>query len=277
MHATALIAEDEPLLAEALRLQLMQLWPGLQLLPVAMDGDDVVERALADRPDVLFMDIRMPGRSGLDAAEAIAEAWPADAHLPLLVFVTAYDEHAMAAFERHAVDYVLKPVQSERLAATCRRLQSLLAQRLSTAPDEDASHTQALDAMRALQEPDADDNAEAPLPATLRVLQVAVGTSLKFVRLDNVQYFEAADKYIRVVTTEAGAPGGGELLLRTPLRELIPSLDPERFWQVHRGIVVNIDHIDRVTRQHGKLRVHIRGQDATLEVSRMFTHLFRAM
>ncbi len=276
MQATALIAEDEPLLAEALSIQLTQLWPELRLLPHAWDGDEVVERALAERPDVLFMDIRMPGRNGLDAAEAIAEAWPADAPLPLLVFVTAYDEHAVAGFERHAVDYVLKPVQPERLAATCRRLQALLAQRQSSPATDEASlqAIEALEAMRALQEPDVE---ETPLPATLRVLQVAVGTSLKFVRVDNVQYFEAADKYIRVVTTEPGPPGGGELLLRTPLRELIPSLDPERFWQIHRGIVVNIDHIDRVTRLHGKLRVHIRGEDDTLEVSRMFTQRFRAM
>lgn len=286
MQATALIAEDEPILAEALALQLQQLWPELVLLPTALDGDEVVERALQEQPDILFMDIRMPGRNGLDAAEAITEAWPAHAPLPLLVFVTAYDEHAISAFERHAVDYVLKPVQTERLAASCDRLKRLLAlrHRVPPADDADAAHAvadileeaaeeaAALEALRDLQAADSD-----VAPQRLRVLQVAVGTALKFVPVDSVLYFEAADKYVRVVTAESRHAQGAELLLRTPLRELIGGLDPERFWQIHRGIVVHIEAIDKVTRLHGKLRVHVRGQDDTLEVSRMFTHRFRAM
>jgi DNA-binding LytR/AlgR family response regulator len=298
MHATALIAEDEPILAEALALQLQQLWPELTLLPTAMDGDEVVERAVLERPDILFMDIRMPGRNGLDAAEAIAEGWPDDAPLPLLVFVTAYDEHAISAFERHAVDYVLKPVQTERLASTCDRLQRLLSQRMRQATDasgdevaaddaDDAGMDAALDAADHLS----DVGSEAALDALrelqthdgrattqrLRVLQVAVGTMLKFVPVDTVLYFEAADKYVRVVTSESRHVAGAELLLRTPLRELIHALDPDRFWQIHRGFVVQIDAIDKVTRVNGKLRVQMRGQEDTLEVSRMFTHRFRAM
>lgn len=292
MHPTALIAEDEPILAEALALQLQQLWPELRVLPPAMDGDEVVERALHEQPDVLFMDIRMPGRNGLDAAEAITEAWPMDAPLPLLVFVTAYDEHAMAAFERHAVDYVLKPVQTERLASTCQRLQRLLAQRHpgGTATGERLAlaarepDQAALDALRALQEAEAeadgdalDDAPQEAAASRLRVLQVAVGTALKFVPVESVLYFEAADKYVRVVTAESRQTAGADLLLRTPLRELIGSLDPEQFWQVHRGIVVNIAAIDKVNRINGRLRVHIRQQEATLEVSRMFAQRFRAM
>ncbi|MEY2842490.1 MAG: hypothetical protein RI920_527 [Pseudomonadota bacterium] len=293
MHATALIAEDEPILAEALALQLQQLWPELTLLPTAMDGDEVVERAVLERPDILFMDIRMPGRNGLDAAEAIAEAWPDDAPLPLLVFVTAYDEHAISAFERHAVDYVLKPVQTERLASTCDRLQRLLSQRMrqdahassDEATDDtddaaldaadhlsDVGSEAALDALRELQTHDGRATTQR-----LRVLQVAVGTMLKFVPVDTVLYFEAADKYVRVVTSESRHVAGAELLLRTPLRELIHALDPDRFWQIHRGFVVQIDAIDKVTRVNGKLRVQMRGQEDTLEVSRMFTHRFRAM
>ncbi|MEY4765899.1 MAG: hypothetical protein RI907_2572 [Pseudomonadota bacterium] len=290
MQPTALIAEDEPILAEALTLQLQQLWPDLNVLPPAMDGDEVVERALREQPDVLFMDIRMPGRNGLDAAEAITDAWPVDAPLPLLVFVTAYDEHAITAFDRHAVDYVLKPVQTERLASTCERLQRLLTQRgsrnrLIAAEGADAvdAEQSALEALRALQEADADAEADAdeqgssaPV-ARIRVLQVAVGTTLKFVPIDTVLYFEAADKYVRVVTAESRQTSGAELLLRTPLRELIGSLDPEQFWQVHRGIVVNITAIDKVNRVNGRLRVHVRGQEDTLEVSRMFAQRFRAM
>ncbi len=294
MRPTALIAEDEPILAEALSLQLQQLWPDLQVLTPAMDGDEVVERALSEQPDILFMDIRMPGRNGLDAAEAITDAWPVDAPLPLLVFVTAYDEHAMAAFERHAVDYVLKPVQTERLAATCQRLQRMCAPR---APGHNAgAHSglvaarepeqASLDALRALleaeQEADTDGDIDHPTtpaaePSRIRMLQVAVGSALKFVPIESVHYFEAADKYVRAVTAEGRQVPGAELLLRTPLRELIGSLDPEQFWQIHRGIVVNIAAIDKVTRINGRLRVHIRGQDDTLEVSRMFSQRFRAM
>jgi DNA-binding LytR/AlgR family response regulator len=264
MHATALIAEDEPILAEALALQLQQLWPELTLLPTAMDGDEVVERAVLERPDILFMDIRMPGRNGLDAAEAIAEAWPDDAPLPLLVFVTAYDEHAISAFERHAVDYVLKPVQTERLASTCDRLQRLLSQRMRQ--DAHASSDEATD-----------DTDDAALDAADHLSDVGSEAALDALRELQTHDGRATTQRLRVVTSESRHVAGAELLLRTPLRELIHALDPDRFWQIHRGFVVQIDAIDKVTRVNGKLRVQMRGQEDTLEVSRMFTHRFRAM
>ena len=303
MHATALIAEDEPILAQALSNQLGRHWPQLQLLPVATDGGQAVDTALAQLPDVLFMDIQMPVKNGLDAAEQIMDQWPASHPLPLLVFVTAYDEYAVPAFERAAVDYVLKPVQSERLAATCERLARLLRLRsldqAAAAPTDaaDASQPapdaqeQALDALRALQsstspvqdEADADaEDTAPPLPTTgtrppLKIIQVAIGANLRMVPVDEVLYFEAADKYVRLVMANSDAPGVTDLLIRTPLRELVPRLDGEQFWQVHRSIVVKLSAIEQVSRQYGRLRVHIKGRSETLEVSRMYAHLFKAM
>lgn len=286
MNATALIAEDEPILAQALSNMLLRLWPGLQILPLAQDGGQAVEMALSHLPDVMFLDIQMPDRDGLDAAQAIVEAWPTTKPLPLLVFVTAYDEYAVTAFERAAVDYVLKPVQTPRLAVTCERLQQLLKQR---SPQQD---DRVLDGLRSLssaplhpldqtldEQPDAGQamtpSSSTPLPP-LKVLQAAVGNGLQIVQIEDVLYFEAADKYVRIVTANADAHAA-ELLIRTPLRELVPRLDAHLFWQVHRSIVVNVKAIDRVTRVYGRLRVHVRGRPETLEVSRMYAHLFKAM
>jgi DNA-binding LytR/AlgR family response regulator len=286
MNATALIAEDEPILAQALSTMLLRLWPELTILPLAQDGGQAVEVALSSLPDVMFLDIQMPDRDGLDAAQAIVEGWPDGKPLPLVVFVTAYDEYAVAAFERAAVDYVLKPVQTPRLAVTCDRLKQLLRQR--SPQQEDGM----LDALRSLsgtvgQTHQADEVAPAdtddacgpashsPLPP-LRVLQAAVGSGLQLVQVEDVQYFEAADKYVRIVTGHPGTQAA-DLLIRTPLRELIPRLDADLFWQIHRSIVVNVKCIDRVSREYGRLRVHVKGRPDTLEVSRMYSHLFKAM
>jgi len=299
MNATALIAEDEPILAQALSKQLQRHWPELRLLPVATDGGQAVDTALAELPDVLFMDIQMPVKNGLDAAEQVMDQWPASHPLPLLVFVTAYDEYAVAAFERSAVDYVLKPIQSERLAATCERLARMLKLRAleqsapgTLEPDGPAPATaeQAIEALRALQslgqtgadpaETEAEGEAPAAQPGTrdpLKIIQVAMGNNLRMVPVDEVLYFEAADKYVRLVTASTDAHGGADLLIRTPLRELVPRLDGEQFWQVHRSIVVNLFAIERVNREYGRLRVHIKGRSESLEVSRMYSHLFKAM
>lgn len=273
MKATALIAEDEPILAQALSSMLKRHWPDLTVLPVAADGGQAVDMALAEWPEVMFMDIQMPYLNGLDAAEQIMEQWPTDRPLPLLVFVTAYDEYAVSAFDRAAIDYVLKPVQSERLATTCERLIRVLRQRQleqSTTETSATDEDQALQALRALSQP-----TQASLPP-LKVIQAAVGTGLQMVQIQDVLYFEAADKYVRVITQQADA-NSAELLIRTPLRELIPRLDGDQFWQIHRSIVVNVQAIDRVSRVYGRLRVHVRGRSETLEVSRMYAQLFKAM
>lgn len=269
MNALALIAEDEPLLAEALARKLQRLWPELQLLPAAPDGQAAIDAALEGLPDILFLDIQMPDVTGLDAADVILERWPAERPLPLTVFVTAYDHYALAAFEHAAVDYVLKPVQSARLSTTIARLQAQLAWRQQGGNEADTPPPEQAD--------DADDalgHTTLQRPEPLTIIQVAAGQSLVMVPVDEVLCFEAADKYVRLVTDRAGS---SELLIRTPLRELLPRLDANRFWQVHRSAVVNVTAIDRVIRDGGKLRIHIRGRAETLEVSRMYAHRFKAM
>jgi len=268
---TALIAEDEPLLAQALRAALARAWPDLQLLEPAVDGDDAVERALTDRPDVVFLDIRMPGRTGLEAAEAIVEEWPVDAGaLPLIVFVTAYDQYALQAFERAAVDYLQKPVQPARLAACCARLRDTLA--LRTAANGAAKPAAADDAallgrLRTLLAAPAE-----AAPTALAILQASIGPTLHMIPVDEVIYFEAADKYVRVVTPER------EALVRMSLRELLPRLHPEKFWQIHRGTVVRADAIATATRDDsGKVFLTLRQRPERLVASRLYAHLFRGM
>jgi DNA-binding LytR/AlgR family response regulator len=267
MHAAALIAEDEPLLAAHLQSELSALWPELHVVATVGHGEAAVVQALAQRPDLLFLDIRMPGMTGLEAAAAIAEDWPDEVPFPLIVFVTAYDQYALQAFERAAVDYVLKPVQRERLAQTCTRLQAALRQRAQPVVAGAALET-VMQQLRGLMAA-APGSVEMP---KLRVIQAGAGNAIHLVPVDDVLYFEAADKYVRVVTAER------EHLIRTALRELQPQLDPARFWQIHRGTVVRCDAIGSVLRDEaGKLTVTLRGHSDKLVVSRMYAHLFKAM
>jgi DNA-binding LytR/AlgR family response regulator len=272
---TALIAEDEPLLAQALHAELARAWPELQLLAHAVDGDDAVERALQQRPDIVFLDIRMPGRNGLETAEAIVEEWPADAQaLPLIVFVTAYDQYAMQAFERAAVDYLQKPVQPARLAACCARLKDMIGLReaakntpASMAAPEDAALFERLRTLLAAPGASSD-----PAQAPLTILQAGIGATLHMIPVDEVVYFEAADKYVRVVTATR------EALIRTSLRELLPRLRADQFWQIHRGTVVRADAIATATRDDsGKVFLTLRQRPERLVASRLYAHLFRAM
>lgn len=277
MNASALIAEDEPLLAENLQAELERLWPGLEIVANVRHGAAAVDGALALRPDVVFLDIRMPGLSGLEAAQAIAEDWPDDAGaLPAIVFVTAYDQYALQAFEHSAVDYVLKPVQPDRLAQTCARVQAALKARSSNG-GQSPSHSAALEAtlgqLRHLLDAPGLVNgaAAAPMPK-LSVIQASVGNAVHLVPIGDVLYFEAADKYVRVITAER------EYLIRTALRELIPQLDETRFWQVHRGIVVRADAIATAVRDDtGKVHLSLRDHKDKLVASRLYAHLFKAM
>ncbi|MEK7346546.1 MAG: LytTR family DNA-binding domain-containing protein [Pseudomonadota bacterium] len=267
--ATALIAEDEPLLAYALQSELHALWPALRVLATAGDGLSAVQLALQHRPDVLFFDIRMPGQNGLEAAAELAEEWPEHHAFPLLVFVTAYDQYAIAAFDAQAVDYVLKPVRADRLAQTVARLQNGLRQR-EIGPNSNAQLDPVLSQLRALLSA----STEAAKPeAPLQLLQASVGTQLRMVPVADVLYLEAADKYVRVFTTD-----GTEVLLRTPLKELMQRLDPHVFWQIHRGSVVRATAIESVTRdESGRLSLRLKGQPMRLGVSRLYAHLFKAM
>ena len=264
---SALIAEDEPLLATALQAELARAWPELVVLSQVGDGASAVTEALRLQPDVLFFDIRMPALSGLDAAAELADAWESQAApgtaFPALVFVTAYDHYALAAFEAHAVDYLLKPVQPARLDRTVAKLKQALTHHGQLALNFEATLTQ----LRGLL-------AATPLTTVppLKVLQVSVGTAIRLLLVNEVVVFEAVDKYVQVLTASHA------YLIRTPLKDLLPQLDPAVFWQIHRGTVVNVTCIDAVTRDEaGKLSVSLRGKPGKLAVSRLYAHLFKAM
>jgi DNA-binding LytR/AlgR family response regulator len=269
--ATALIAEDEPLLAAALQAELARAWPALRVLATVGDGASAVTQALALRPEVLFFDIRMPGLGGLEAAAELADAWPADSAFPALVFVTAYDQYAVQAFEAQAVDYLLKPVQPARLQKTVSKVQLALAGRawpaINSGAGTNAGLDQALDQLRHLLAA-----GQPAAAAPLKVIQASVGSGIRMVPVAEVLYFEAADKYIRVLTA------GHEYLIRTPLKELLPQLDPQVFWQIHRGTVVQAEAIETVHRDEaGKLSLSLRGRPEKLPVSRLYSQQFRAM
>ena len=278
--ATALIAEDEPLLAAALRADLAQLWPGLQIVAQVADGLSAVRQALALQPQVCFLDIRMPGATGLEAAQALAEDWPADAPFPLLVFVTAYDQYALQAFEAQAVDYLVKPVDARRLASCVERLQRRLADAggpAAGAPAASAAAPAAGNALEAtlaqLRALLASNTAPASVPPPrLEVIQAGVGSTVHLVPVAEVIYFEAADKYLRVVTADR------EHLIRLSLRELLPQLDAGQFWQVHRSLVVRASAISTAQRdESGKVFLSLRGRPEKLTGSRLYAHLFKGM
>ncbi len=278
MTPTALIAEDEPLLAQALKAELAAAWPELQVVATAGDGRSAVCEALRLLPQVLFFDIRMPGLDGLGAVAELADCWPTDqAPMPQLVFVTAYDEYAARAFEAQAIDYVLKPVQPERLRKTVARLRQALA-----APQPSATPAVADEALertlaqwrQVLAAAGAGAETVAPPTAPLRMIAAsdAGGSTVRMVPVDEVLYFEAADKYLRVLTATH------EYLIRTPLKQLLPQLDADTFWQVHRAVVVRSAAIESVHRDEaGKMHLILRGRPEKIPVSRLYAHLFRAM
>ena len=270
-----LIAEDEPLLAAGLRADLAALWPELQFAATVGDGHSAVAQTLALRPELCFFDIRMPGCSGLEAAQALAEDWPdgSDAPgFPLLVFVTAYDDYALQAFDAQAVDYLVKPVDRQRLAACVARLRRSLAARAPQGTAGAATLQHTLGQLRALLVA-----APGVAPGTkavprLAVIQAQTGNTVHLVPVDEVLYFEAADKYLRVVTAER------EHLIRSSLRELMPQLDPQAFWQIHRGTVVQARAIASARREEsGKVTLTLKGRTEKLTASRLYAHLFKGM
>lgn len=275
MTHTALIAEDEPLLARALQAELARAWPELNLVALAQDGDEAVSLALQHLPTVLWLDIRMPGRDGLEAAQAIVEDWPAGRALPLIVFVTAYDHYALQAFERAAADYLLKPVQPERLQACCERLKARLslAAAASINPTTSApALTEDAGVLARLRELLSAVPGPAAPPERLQVLQVSQGAHIILVPLEDVIYFEAADKYVRVLTAEK------EHLIRLSLRELLGQLDPQQFWQIHRGTVVQWREVAQALRDEtGKVSLSLRRRPERLAVSRIYAGRFKAL
>ena len=283
----ALIAEDEPLLAAALQQELARAWPDLQIAATVGDGLSAVQQALELQPDVLFLDIRMPGQSGLDAAVALADLWPTEGAsarpFPALVFVTAYDQYAVQAFEAQAVDYLLKPVQPARLQKTVQKVQLALMHKAQSAINIEATMAQLRQLLTTpgvgagagpgLSAPSATVATGATgLSHSLALIQASSGSQIHMVPVADVLYFEAADKYVRVLTATR------EFLIRTPLKDLTPQLDPQVFWQVHRGTLVRASAIRSVARDSaGKLSIALQGRPEKLAVSRLYAHLFKAM
>ncbi|MCR5886043.1 LytTR family DNA-binding domain-containing protein [Rhizobacter sp. J219] len=261
---TAVIAEDEPVLARTLTRLLEQAWPELHIVGVAEDGLRATELALAEVPDVVFLDIKMPGRSGIEVAEAVADDWPDDRAEPLFVFVTAYEEFAVSAFERAAVDYLLKPATAERLQQTVARLKARLAGRTAT-PDA-GGRARLMQRMQSIAAP--------PVEAgeRIKVIRAGVGNTVRMIPVAEVLCFEATEKYVNVVTPT------GEALVRMSLRELMARIDSTEFIQVHRSVMVNASAILSATRdENGHYSLAVRGLQRPLKVSRAFGHLFRPM
>ena len=251
---TALIADDEPHLAAHLAQRLAALWPDLEIVASAGNGAEALERIEALRPDIAFLDIRMPGLSGLEVASRLTTPCR-------LVFVTAYDQFAVEAFEREAVDYLLKPINDERLGKTIARLRSSLAAAPLAPPEALLAQLRELIAA-----------APAPAAGPLRWIRAQVGQVIRLVGVDEICYFQASEKYTTVHTRDA------ELLIRTPIKELAEQLDPAQFWQVHRGTLVNVRQIAAAKRDAmGRLTLHLKNRPETLPVSRAYAHLFHQM
>jgi DNA-binding LytR/AlgR family response regulator len=263
----ALIADDERLLREQLRTRLGAVWPELEICGLARDGLEAVRMAEELRPDVVFLDIRMPGMTGIEAAREIValDNWQGQ-----LVFVTAYDEYAVTAFEQGALDYLLKPVEPARLEVTKARVLQRLKGRTSiesAASDAAPAGTGAL--MQTLLTLQRQLNAQQDAPR-MRWLQCSSGQTTRMVAVDDILFFRSDEKYTRVQTREQ------EFLIRTPIRELVPQLDEQQFWQIHRSTIVNLAEIAAVHRDDtGKQRVSLKHHPERLEVSRSFSQLFK--
>lgn len=255
---TALIADDEPLLRKSLTRLLAEAWPELEVVAQARNGREAVAQFEALQPGICFLDVHMPGLSGVEAARRIGQR----AHL---VFVTAYDQYAVEAFEQRAIDYLVKPVQPERLAETVARLHARLR---ATQPLPDAE---------ALLEELAARLDKKAAPAPLRWIHASLGDSLRMIPVDEIDFLRSDEKYTLVAwRTDGGQPA--EALIRTPLKDLVDQLDAAHFVQVHRSVVVNRRSISHLTRGLNETaNIHLKGRAEVLPVSRSYLHLFRQM
>ena len=276
----ALIADDERLLREQLRARLAEVWPELEIVAEAKNGLEAVQLTEQHHPDLVFLDIRMPGMTGVEAARAIAQLPVAEPGAEddgndggaatggwrgcEIVFITAYDQYAIEAFEQGVVDYVLKPAERERLQVTVERIRKRLAQRRSDDGPAATGMQQLLQKLATQMNP-----AGAP---RLRWIQATVGQSIQMIPIEEVLFFISDEKYTRVQTATV------EALIRKPIKELVEELDAEVFWQIHRSTLVNTRHIANVTRDlRGRQLVGIKGRPERLEVSRSYAGLFKGM
>lgn len=250
---TAVIADDERLMREQIIDRLKEAWPELQIVGEASNGNEAIAIVQSEEPDIVFLDIRMPGMDGIQAARALAGR----VHV---VFVTAHDEYAISAFEHGAIDYLLKPPEPQRVALTCERLRARLKQAPDPMNDLLAQLSQRL-------------GAGGLKPREyMRWVQASVGANIRMIPTSDILFFRAEDKYTRVQTERF------EALIRKPIKELIDELDPDEFWQIHRSTVVRVDAVEQVSRNfRGKQIVHVKGSEEKLEVSRTFNHLFKQM
>jgi DNA-binding LytR/AlgR family response regulator len=268
----AVIADDERLMREQLRARLGEVWPELQIVAEAKNGIEAVQLVEQHHPDLVFLDIRMPGMTGVEAARGIAQLPSGDETADgwagcEVVFITAYDQYAIEAFEQGVVDYVLKPAERERLAVTVERIGKRLAQRRSGNDEGGAAPVgmqQLLQTLTQRMNPGA--------PARLEWIQATVGQSIQMIPVEDVLFFISDEKYTRVQTATV------EALIRKPIKELVEELDAKLFWQIHRSTLVNVKAIAGVTRDlRGRQLVSVRGHTEKLEVSRSFTGLFKGM
>lgn len=250
---TAIIADDERLMRDQLKSRLQQVWPELTILGEAKNGDEAVQLVESLQPDLAFLDIRMPAKTGLEAAKEIGTK----THI---VFITAYDQYAVEAFDQGAVDYVLKPADPERLSKTVERLKA----RLSTATEPNDMSNMLAQLAKQL--------GIAPKPNYLQWIQASIGQELRLIPVEDILFFQSDEKYTRVQTATY------EALIRKPVRDLAEELDPHLFWQIHRSTLVNSKAISGVVRDmRGRHLVQIKGLTEKLEVSRSFVHLFKQM
>ena len=264
------IADDERLMRDQLKARLAEVWPELQIVGEAKNGLEAVELVAQHHPDVVFLDIRMPGLSGVDAARRIAQLPPTNGDeeewsLPEIVFITAYDQYAIEAFEQGVADYVLKPAERERLAVTVSRIKQRLTLR-GTDDEPPAPHLQQLlHKLAAKLNP-------GGTPPVLKWIQATVGQAIQMIPIEDVLFFISDEKYTRVQTATI------EALIRKPIKELVDEVDPDLFWQIHRSTLVNTHCIAGVTSDlRGRQIVSIKGSNEKLEVSRSYTHLFKGM
>jgi DNA-binding LytR/AlgR family response regulator len=254
MKWKAIIADDEKPLRDYLRKLLLRLWPELTVCGEASDGNEALSLVEAHRPHIAFLDIRMPGLSGMEVAERIAG-------ICRIVFVTAYDRYAVEAFEKEAVDYLLKPVNEERLEKALKRLKKEIQKRPLPDPDNASAAERLLDILK-----------NQPPPSTLQWIKVMDGQSVRLISVDEIFYFQASDKYTVVQTKNE------EHLIKKSIRELAGELDPGRFWRIHRATLVNAARIEKVTRSlTGRGIIHLKDRAETLTVSRSYLHLFKQM
>jgi len=250
---TAVIADDERLMREQIIDRLKEAWPELQIVGEASNGNEAIAIVQSEEPDIVFLDIRMPGMDGIQAARALAGR----VHV---VFVTAHDEYAISAFEHGAIDYLLKPPEPQRVALTCERLRARLNQEPDPMNDllAQLSHRLGAGGLKPRE--------------YMRWVQASVGANIRMIPTSDILFFRAEDKYTRVQTERF------EALIRKPIKELIDELDPDEFWQIHRSTVVRVDAVEQVSRDfRGRQIVHVKGSEEKLEVSRTFNHLFKQM